>query len=331
MPPSPNKLSHTPSFSKLLLLLLIAALVLVGVERQPIQDWFKLRGYQPPAAVAQLADQDTMNNYTRHLFYLNKPQLPSTVASFRKACPENKDTIVLGCYHPDQNGIYIYAVSDPSLAGVQQVTAAHEVLHSVYARLSNKERQALDTELNDFYKHGLTNQRVLDEVKLYQQTEPTAVLDEMSCTFGTELPSLPPALEAYYTHYFTNRAAIVAYEQQYDAAFTSRQATIKADDQQLSAQKQQINSLESTLQAQLNQIHTDKARLDSLLASGQNATYNAGVTSYNTEIRTYNDGVGSLQAAIASYNQLVSARNQVAGQLATIDSAIDTRLTPKTQ
>lgn len=312
-------------------MLLIVVLAVVGLERQPIQDWIKLRGYQPPVAVAQLATQDTMNSYTRHLFYLNKPQLPSTVASFRKACPENKDTIVLGCYHPDQDGIYIYAVSDPTLAGVQQVTAAHEVLHAVYARLNTKDRQALDTELNDFYKHGLTNQRVLDEVKLYQQTEPTAVMDEMSCTFGTELPSLPPALEAYYKRYFTNRAAIVAYEQQYDAAFTSRQATIKADDQQLTAQKQQIENQEAALQAQLNQMNGDKARLDSLLAAGQNAAYNASVGSYNAEIRSYNAGVGSLQTAIASYNQLVVARNQVAGQLTTLDGAIDTRLTPQAQ
>jgi hypothetical protein len=324
MPPSPNKPSHTLSFSTLVLLLLIAILVVVGAEWQPIQDWFKLRGYQPPTPVAQLATQDTMNSYTRHLFYLNKPQLLGTVNSFRQACPENKDTIVLGCYHPDQDGIYIYAVSDPTLAGVQQVTAAHEVLHAVYARLSPKDRQTLDNELESFYKHGLTNQRVLEEVKLYQQTEPTAVMDEMSCTFGTELPSLPSTLEAYYKRYFTDRGAIVAYEQQYDAAFTSRQAAIKADDQQLSTLKQQINTQESTLETQLSQINSDKAQLDSLLAGGQNAAYNA-------EIRTYNAGVGSLRAAIASYNQLVAARNQLAGQLTTLDSAIDTRLTPQPQ
>jgi len=212
MPPSPNKSSRLASY--LVLLGLIAILVLVGINRLAIQDWFKLRGYQPPAAVAQLASQDTMNNYTRHLFYLNKPQLLGTVSSFRQSCPENKDTIVLGCYHSDQNGIYIYAVADPTLAGIQQVTAAHEVLHAVYARLSSHDRAQLDSQLEAFYKDGLTDSRVLAEVKLYQQTEPHDVMDEMSCTFGTELASLPAPLEAYYHQYFTNRSAIVAYEQQ---------------------------------------------------------------------------------------------------------------------
>src|ERR1700759_511321 len=86
-------------------------------QRQHLTDWWKLRGYIPPAPVAQLTTDDGMNAYTRHLFYLNKPQLPPTVGAFRKVCPENLDTIVLGCYHPDQDGIYIYAVSDPTLAG----------------------------------------------------------------------------------------------------------------------------------------------------------------------------------------------------------------------
>src|SRR5581483_1928996 len=224
MLPSPSKPSHT-LIRKLLLVVLLAALVAVGINHQSVEDWFKLRGYQAPAAVAHLADQDTMNAYTRHLFYLNKPQLLGSVSSFRQYCPENKDTIVLGCYHPGQNGIYIYNVSDPSLAGVQQVTAAHEVLHAVYARLSAYDRATLDKSLKDFYHNGLTDQRVLDEVKLYQQTEPNDVMDEMSCTFGTELPSLPADLEAYYKRFFANRQAIVAFEQQYESAFTSRQAT----------------------------------------------------------------------------------------------------------
>src|SRR5215475_3224989 len=126
----------------LLLLLLVSAEALYS-GRYAIQDWWRLRGYTPPSAVAQLATDDTMNTYTRHLFYLNKPQLPTTVNNFRKVCPEDLDTIVLGCYHPDQNGIYIYAVQDPTLAGIQQVTAAHEVLHSVYGRLSGSERKQL--------------------------------------------------------------------------------------------------------------------------------------------------------------------------------------------
>jgi hypothetical protein len=301
-----------------------------AVRRQAIDDWWRLRGYAPPAAIAQLASQDTMTSYTRHLFYLNRPELLGTVASFRQDCPENKDTVVLGCYHPDQDGIFIYNVQDPTLAGVTQVTAAHEVLHAVYARLSTSQRATLDSELEAFYKHGLSDPQVLAEVKIYQQTERTDVFDEMSCTFGTEVANLPAPLNNYYKKYFTNRAAIVAYEQQYEGEFTTRENTIMSDDQQLAAAKQHIGTEESDLNSQFVAINANKSQLNNLLANNQTAAYNAAVPGYNASIDNYNAGVRQLQSDITSYNQLVSARNLVATDLDTLDQALDTRLTPQT-
>ena len=35
---------------------------------------------------------------------------------------ESEKTIILGCYHSDQEGIFVYNVTDPRLSGVEQVT-----------------------------------------------------------------------------------------------------------------------------------------------------------------------------------------------------------------
>jgi hypothetical protein len=312
----------------------IVWLVVVGLiiaNGQRLSDWWRLRGYVAPAAVVQLANEDTMTSYTRHLFYLNRPQLLPTVTSFRVHCPENENTIVLGCYHPDQNGIFIYNVSDPTLAGVQQVTAAHEVLHAVYARLSSSARTNLDNELTNYYKHGLTNQLVKAEVKLYQQTEPGAVMDEMSCTFGTEIANLPAPLEAYYNHYFSNRAAIVGYEEQYQGAFNSRQATITQDDTQLTQLLAQINTLEAQLKTSTASLAAQLASMTSLRTQGSITQYNADVPGYNAAIENYNANVQTVGNLVSQYNQLVATRNQVAGQLTTLVSALDTRITPVKQ
>lgn len=311
------------------LLLWAVLLALIIFERQAISDWWRLRSYQPTASVSQLAAQDTMTGYTKHLFYLNKPQLLSSVSSFRTYCPENEDTIVLGCYHPGEQGIYIYNVKDPSLQGVAQVTAAHEVLHAIYGRLSATDRAHVDDLLNNYYKHGMTNTRVKSEIQLYQKTEPHDVTDEMHSTFGTEIVDLPPALENYYKRYFSNRQAVVGYEQKYEAAFTSRQTVIQRDDQQLRALKQQIAGEETDLTNQLDQLKAARDQLDSLLASGDSGTYNARVADYNAKVNDYNAGVADLQKQIAQYNKLVAARNLVAGELTTLDKAVDTRLTPQ--
>ncbi|HUB92916.1 MAG TPA: hypothetical protein VMB52_00240 [Verrucomicrobiae bacterium] len=308
------------------LVVLVALLGVVWWRRYPLEDWWRLRGYVPPKAVVQLANDDTMNGYTKHLFYLNRPQLPTTVTAFREVCPENKDTIVLGCYHPDQQGIYIYAVQDSTLAGIQQVTAAHEVLHAVYARLSGSARKRLDDELEAYYEHGLTDPTVKAEVTLYQQTEPTAVYDEMSCTFGTEIATLPAALDTYYSQFFTDRQKIVAYEQQYQAQFTSRSQQIATYDAELTSMKAQISSAEATLTAQSDSLSTQQSQMQQLLNSGQTASYNTQVNAYNTQVNIYNTALNNLKQQIATYNQLVTTRNAIAGQLTTLDSAIDTRL-----
>jgi hypothetical protein len=309
------------------LLAWLAALGTAAANRQSILDWLRMRGYQPSPAIAQLAEQDGMKDYTRHMFYLNRPQLLSTVTAFRQHCPENKDTVVLGCYHSGQNGIFVYDVPDPTLAGVQQVTAAHEVLHAIYARLSDSDKNDLNRQLEDFYKHGLTDKRVLDEVKLYQKTEPHDVLDEMSCTFGTEVAKLPPGLEAYYARYFSNRAKIVAYEQQYESEFSKRQALIASYDAQLSALKSRIDAAESDLNSKLAAINAKQAELNSERSSNVSA-YNAGVPAYNGLVDAYNTELNSTRGLIDQYNGLVVTRNKVAGQLTALAKALDTRLTP---
>lgn len=306
----------------------ILLVVLFASNLQTITDWWRLWGYQPPAAISQLADQDTMTPYARHLFYLNRPELLSTVVNFRQKCPESEDTIVLGCYHPGENGIYIYQVKDATLGGVTQVTAAHENLHAIYARLSADKRRQVNGWLEDYYRHGLSDSRVKDEITLYKQKEPNAVPDEMHSIFGTEVANLPAPLENYYKQYFRHRSVVVAFSRQYEQAFTARQTRLRQYDSQLAAMKARIDAQEADLQAQQDQLNAAQSQLKALLAAGQNDQYNAQVLAYNNQIRVYNEGVAMLRQLISQYNALVKVRNGVADELTTLDKALDTRLAP---
>ncbi len=101
-------------------------------KRDAIYDWWRLHDYAPPAAAVQFADDTTMTAKARTLFYINHPKLEQSVA-FNGECPNNSEkAIVLGCYHPNQNGIFLFMVNDKTLSGVEQVTAAHEMLHAAY-------------------------------------------------------------------------------------------------------------------------------------------------------------------------------------------------------
>lgn len=309
----------------LLTLVLLAAPFLVWWKAQALADWWQLRGYTPPATVASLANQDTMSTYATHVFYVNHPNIEASPNQFQQDCGEAEKTIVLGCYHSDQNGIFVYDVQDARLAGIEQVTAAHEMLHAAYDRLSSQDRNYIDGLLQDFYNQ-LSDQRVIDTINLYKQTEPNDVVNEMHSVFGTEVSNLPAPLENYYKRYFNNRQAVTNFANNYETEFTSREDQVRALKSQLDQLKSSIQSQEADLDNQLKQINSDRARLDSQRSSDQIAQYNAGVSSFNQEVNAYNASVERLRATIRQYNQIVGQYNSIAKELASLAKSIDSRV-----
>lgn len=294
------------------LLVLLVALAGLLLKQQALRDWWRLRNYTAPAAVAQLASDDTMTAEGRHLLYVNHP-LIATGSVFTSHCPAGGEkTVVLGCYVGADGGIYIYQVSDPRLSGVEQVTAAHEMLHAAYRRLSNSERSKVDAMLTDYYEHGLADQRIKDTIAAYKQSEPHDVVNEMHSVFGTEVASLPAPLEAYYKQYFTNRAAVTGFTAQYQGEFTSRQNQVTAYDAQLKDLKQQIDAAEAQLKQQRADIDSRAAQLQADQSSGQIAAYNAAVPGYNQAVNAYNALLTTTKNQISQYNDIVSSRNNIA-------------------
>jgi len=295
-----------------MLAVLIGLIVGVYTQHQTVLDWVRLRGYSAPTTVAQLASDDTMTARARHLFYVNHPAVESGKA-FTGNCPAGGEkTVVLGCYVGQDAGIYLYAVTDVRLNGVQQVTAAHETLHAAYRRLSSSERKRVDAMLTDYYQHGLTDQRIKDTIELYKKSEPNDVVNEMHSVFGTEAPNLPPALEQYYQRYFSNRAKVTAYTASYQGEFTNRQNKVASDDAQLKTLKQQIDTNSAQLDQQKAALDSQSAQLQSERSNGQVTTYNGGVGPYNAAVNSYNALLGSTKNLIKQYNDLVDQRNAIA-------------------
>lgn len=287
---------------------LLAAVALILLNRQPILDWRKLRGYSAPSAVVSLAQDTTMTNYGEHLFYVNRPSV-TTGSSFTKNCSVGSEkTIILGCYKSGDRGIYLYKVSDTRLQGVIEVTAAHEMLHAAYARLSSTERTSLNAMLKDYYEHSLTDQRIKDTIAAYKQSEPTELYNEMHSIFGTEVASLPPNLEAYYTRYFTDRAKVVAYAAGYQSEFTSRKNQIVSYDAQLKGLKQTIEANEADISAKRTALN---AQLELVNSGDSSGTTAAQINNYNVAVATYNNLLQETRDAIDNYNAIVDKRNAI--------------------
>ncbi|HSX43454.1 MAG TPA: hypothetical protein VLF59_05205 [Candidatus Saccharimonadales bacterium] len=305
--------------------------VLVLTKHQGIEDWWRLRNYVVPADVAAFVSEDAMTDQARTLLYVNHPDITQS-STFGSHCPTGTEkTIVLGCYIGNDGGIYIYKVTDTRLNGVEQVTAAHEMLHAAYRRLSGSERKKVDVMLTDYYAHELTDQRIRDTIEAYKKSEPNDVVNEMHSVFGTEITQLPLPLEQYYQRYFTDRSKVTGMAASYQGEFTGRRQLIARYDTQLAALKPQITADESQLESQRVLLEKQSQQLDSYRASGQVAAYNAAVPVYNLAVDSYNGLRGTTKALITQYNAIVEERNAVALEEQQLTQELSSSALPKSQ
>lgn len=312
---------------------LLACIILVTAvtHTEAIADWVKLYNYTAPPAVAQLADQTAMTAQARKLFYINHPEIDDRDA-FNTACSDQgEQTIILGCYHAIQQGIYVFSVGDVRLDGVQQVTAAHEMLHAAYDRLGKSEREEINSALQTFYETKVTDERIKATMAAYEKSEPKDVVNEMHSIFGTEIANLTPELESYYQQYFSDRTKVVRYAQAYQSEFTGRTSRVKAYDSQLSALKTKIDTNTAELKDEQSDISAMRRRMDADRSSGDFEAYNAQVGDYNARIESYNRLVRLVQDQIAEYNKTVAERNSLALEVRDLTRSIDSKVTPINQ
>ena len=306
--------THFSGFEGVLIGLLVSFCLgtIVIWKFQALIDWWHLRNYTPPTQISAIADKTTMTSYGRRLFYVNHPELLS-VDSFSKHCQVAAEkTIVLGCYKGGDHGIYLYNVTDERLNGVVETTAAHEMLHAGYARLSAKERTHINSLLESYYKSNLTDERIKSTIDAYKISEPTEIDNEMHSIFGTEVRNLPPELEAYYTKYFSKRLTVVAMTERYQAEFTSRRDQAAAYDQQLATLKPIIDANQSEIKRQYALIGKLSSQLDSLKNANKIDDYNQLVDNYNASVHSYNNLLSKTQSQIDEYNAIVEKRNALA-------------------
>lgn len=303
-------------------LVLFVILGTVWLQRQSLYDWLRLRDYQPTAAIVQLATDTSMDDYARHVFYVQRPTIEDK-ASFNNRCRDDEQTIVLGCYITGI-GIYILGVNDPRLGGVEQVTAAHEMLHATYDRLSKSEKKRVNNLLDSAYK-ALADERIKAIVEEYSKAD-ADILNELHSILGTEVRNLPTELETYYKQYFINRQEVVNFSEKYQRAFSDRkaladsyQARIEALSQQLGQLRTQLDITEGSINNEYNQLERERS------AATDPVVFNTRVDAYNARAQQYRDQIARYNQLAAEHNQLLKEFQNIALEENELLQAIDSR------
>src|SRR5690606_37805998 len=149
----------------------------------------------PSTRIEQIADELQLSETGRRIFFASRPQIDAA-NDFQQHCPIEGD-VVLGCYGGQR--LYVYEVTDDRLAGTIEATAAHELLHAFYDRLS-PERAARIDQLVAAYVEALPaddeNRRVVEGYPEAQRA------DEWHSRIGIGYEQLPAALEEHYAQVF---------------------------------------------------------------------------------------------------------------------------------
>ncbi len=260
MNPEPKKKSNV---GKIISTIVIIAIAAVGfVYHTTISDYIMAIGYEPTTEMASVINDLDLTGVGKRIMMASRPEIQSADV-FNNNCPGNADSATLGCYY--MNSIFIYDVQNSELAGIKQAVAAHELLHAVWARMSESERQDITDDLQNVYLENSTS------LKAHMENyDKDSELDELHSVIGTEIPpsKYPSALKKHYVKYFTNQQKIYAYFEQYYEKFSAIQARNAELDTIIKGKQAKLDLDTETYLNNFNQLNSDIDAFNAKNAAG---------------------------------------------------------------
>ena len=215
----------------LLLLAVVGGGVLAFMHRQEINDHFAAEQFDAPSEIVELTERMQLTNAGHRIFWASKPTREAS-QYFNEQCSQvdhSEEGHILGCFTGGR--IHLFEVTDERLNGIVEVTAVHELLHAVFARLSDDERSSLAKKLNALYKELAAEDPALEaRMSVYSSLSKIAFANELHSVLGTEQRELPEWLEAHYANWLRDRGAILDFFDSYHAIFDELKA--RADELQ---------------------------------------------------------------------------------------------------
>lgn len=291
-----------------------------AVFRYRVIDWWRLRSYDVPSTISTIAQEANLTEYATRVLYASEPEFDDK-QSFNSHCPFPEQSFVLGCY--DGNKIFVLDIQAPELRSSEPVTAAHEMLHGAWARMTSAEqkkiRQLLEREFainpDEHLKQIIAQYRAAGN-------NDDVIANELHSIIPTEVKTISPELETYYRKYFKDRGAVVALFKSYEEIFAANEAELKSMEKQAAKLLASIQAQEKVLEAKKELIDANNARLSAWSKSSDVYTYNnlvsqqrALVNEYNTLVARYNADLDHYQTIVNRYQSLAFYHNELVNSI----------------
>lgn len=284
---------------------------------------------EPSAAAVELADRMPLTAEGRELFLSTAPEIVdgdgirTRCDSAHRAAAEGSFQ-VLGCYRSDHR-IAVFQAADPRLHDTTVITAAHELLHAVYAGLDDAERDLVDRLITEEAARLPADDPIHAQIDASVGDHTGSLANERFAYLGTQVQGaggFAAELEGVYGRYISDRAALVEMHRR-------AESVIPQANEALRARWDEVSALEQANAQEEAQLSADRGAHEAALAS-----YNADADEFNAtppELRaqyasivTYPDGRTermSWEAALAArYAELEAFRADIEARGAALEA-----------
>ncbi len=297
------------------------------LQSTTVQDWWRARDYREEGVVAEIERDLELTEKGQRIYRATLPVVEAQ-ADFNEHCDSHEvEVSLLGCYTGGR--IYVYEITQEQLKDSNKVTAAHELLHAVWMRMSDSEKKEVKEWLEQVRSQHA--EWAEDELGLYDDE---ARAEELYARAGTKLSELPAELEQHYAKYFQNRAKIVEYYENYQAPFNE----LKAKNAQLEVEilrvKQEIDQEKLDYTNETERVRQVIAEFNDCANSegcfGSDAEFQARRAAVEQERTALEQTRETLNKKIEENNQRIDEYTQNQAMLGELSEAMNSNIVKET-
>lgn len=309
---------------------ILAGAVWIALNPQRVTDQLAVWSFKPSAALEGYVDRSLFTDEGRFLFFASQPVI-APEGEFDDVCASRSEDVgILGCYLPNEQTIFLYDVTDARLDGLEEAVAAHELLHAVWDRMSQADRDALAPYLEAEVTARADDEDLAQTLAFYAENEPAERLNELHSIVATEFDEIAPELEAHYAKYFVDRSVIAALHEKSNAVFEEQARAITELVAQIDEIAASIDEDYATYNSGYDELNADidnfNARADSGDFSSQ-AQFNAERAELLQRQANLDALYSSIEARVAQYDDLVAQLDDLNAVLAGLNESIN--ITPR--
>lgn len=286
-----------------LLILLSVALVLLNF--QSVRDFAVANSFRPSADVAAVEGKLHLTDYGKMVFRASTPSLDSRDVFNQECSTVSSETSILGCFTGSK--IHVFDIRAQEFDGIVESTAAHELLHAVWARMDDHQKSNLSSALSSVL--DASNSDFRKSLEPYDQS---SQLEEIYVRSATQIKSLPDNLEAHFADIFQDQDSVVDFYDSYSRPFAELEATLAELSEQIDSLKSKISSESASYASRVESFNSAAAEFNSCASTPNcfsDATFNSRRASLLAEKSAIDDLYDTLDSDITTYNRQIDTYN----------------------